>query len=362
MVKPFPLYHSLLASVVRHLSKRREKPVVAAVAKAFLPKKSLFFPDWQVAHGRWRVRPQQTRQTEHGPHDIQLLEEGLKTALTNHGFSGSMELSAVGPVVAMFHYVPPAGFKAAKLMSASTDMAREMGVSTIRILESVPNRQGALGLEIPHGSPGTVYLQDVIGKNPDPVANELSMGLGVDTQGNPVEESLVKMPHLLVAGASGSGKSMGLNAMILSLLRYSPQDLRFILIDPKMLELSGFNGIPHLLTPTITDMNRATAILTWLVSEMEERYRFMAQTGAKNLAGFNVWCTKNGVRRAKRRRIGLNWDAGTVVGAESTADTPLHHHPHIVVVIDELADLMMQHGRTIEPLICRLAQKVLRPA
>lgn len=254
-----------------------------------------------------------------------------------------------GPVITRYEIEPDVGVKGSAIVNLAKDLARAMSVTSIRVVETIPGKS-CMGLEVPNPHRQTIALLEVLGS---PAYNDsaslLTLGLGKDIAGRPVVADLAKMPHCLVAGTTGSGKSVGINQMILSLLyRAEPKDVRLVLIDPKMLELSVYEGIPHLLCPVVTDMKLAANVLNWCVGEMERRYRLLSVTGVRQLSSFN---TK--VREAKARGQPLP----NPLSLTPEAPEPLDELPYIVVVIDELADLMMVAGKKIEELIARLAQK-----
>ena len=261
-----------------------------------------------------------------------------------------------GPVITRFEIQPAAGVKSSKIVNLAKDLARSLAVMSVRVVEVIPGKS-VMGIEIPNINRKMVRLSEVLTA---PVyqeaASSLTLALGNDIAGNPVVANLAKMPHLLVAGTTGSGKSVGVNAMILSLLfKAGPEDVRLMLVDPKMLELSIYEGIPHLLTPVITDMKEAAGGLRWCVAEMERRYKLMSKMGVRNLDGFN-----DKVRAALKAGTPLYdplWDPeehGQTPGSPAPA---LEVLPYIVVVIDEFADMMMIVGKKVEELIARIAQK-----
>lgn len=258
-----------------------------------------------------------------------------------------------GPVITRFELNLAPGVKAARISNLSRDLARSLSTVAVRVVEVIPGKP-YVGLELPNKKRQTVYLREVLDNtkfrdNPSP----LTVVLGKDIAGDPVVADLAKMPHLLVAGTTGSGKSVGVNAMILSMLyKAQPEDVRFIMIDPKMLELSVYEGIPHLLTEVVTDMKDAANALRWSVNEMERRYKLMSALGVRNLAGYNE-------KIAEAARMGRPipdpyWKPGDSMDAQHPV---LEKLPYIVVLVDEFADLMMTVGKKVEELIARLAQK-----
>ena len=236
------------------------------------------------------------------------------------------------------------------------DLARSLAVISVRVVEVIPGKS-VVGIEIPNVDREIVKMSEVLKSTAyDNAQSPLSMALGHDISGEPVVEDLAKMPHLLVAGTTGSGKSVGLNAMILSILfKASPEDVRLIMVDPKMLELAVYEGIPHLLTPVVTDMKDAANALRWCVAEMERRYRLMAAMGVRNVGGFN-----RKVRDAQKANAPLLdplWQPDPLLDEEDQSAPELETLPFIVVIIDEFADMMMIVGKKVEELIARIAQK-----
>jgi len=254
-----------------------------------------------------------------------------------------------GPVITRYEIEPASGVKGSQIVNLAKDLARSLSLVSIRVVETVPGK-ACMGLELPNSVRQTVRLSEILGaKVYGDMGSPLTMALGKDISGQPIVADLAKMPHLLVAGTTGSGKSVAINAMILSLVyKSTPRDVRLIMVDPKMLELSTYEGIPHLLAPVVTDMKLASLALNWCVGEMEKRYKLMSALGVRNIGGLN-----NKIRDGEK--------AGQPVTNpfSITPESPerLAHMPYIVVVIDELADLMMVAGKKVEELIARLAQK-----
>lgn len=274
-----------------------------------------------------------------------LIEKKLK----DFGVQVTVVAAIPGPVITRYEIEPATGVKGVQIVNLAKDLARSLSLVSIRVVETIPGKN-LMALELPNAKRQTIRLSEVLGA---PVYQEapslLTMGLGKDIGGQPVVADLAKMPHCLVAGTTGSGKSVGINAMILSLLyKAEPKDVRLLLIDPKMLEMSVYEGIPHLLAPVVTDMKHAANGLNWCVAEMEKRYKLMSKLGVRNLAGFNAK-----IEEARAR--------GDIIGNPFSLTPeqpePLERLPYLVVVIDELADLMMVVGKKIEELIARLAQK-----
>lgn len=261
-----------------------------------------------------------------------------------------------GPVITRFELQPAPGVKASRITNLAKDLARSMAVMSVRVVEVIAGKS-VIGIEIPNEERQMVRLSEVLNSKPYiEASSKLTLGLGNDIAGNPVVANLAKMPHLLVAGTTGSGKSVGVNAMLLSLLyKATPDEVRLMLVDPKMLELSIYEGIPHLLAPVITDMKEAAGGLRWCVAEMERRYRIMAKMGVRNLAGFN-----DKLQEARDRGEPLLDPLWNPEEEGLPADSPapyLESLPYIVVCIDEFADMMMVVGKKVEELIARIAQK-----
>jgi len=273
----------------------------------------------------------------------------IEKKLLDFGVEVKVIAAYPGPVVTRYEIEPAIGVKGSQIINLIKDLARALSVISIRVVETIPGKS-CMGLEIPNPERQMVRLSEILGSQVyADMSSPLTLALGKDIAGNPIVADLARMPHLLVAGTTGSGKSVAINAMILSLLyKAPPAQCRLILVDPKMLELSVYEGIPHLLAPVVTDMRQAANALNWCVAEMERRYKMMSTVGVRNMAGFNLK-----VREAAKT------DAPLVNPLTSTPDSPepLHEMSLIVVVIDELADLMMVVGKKVEQLIARLAQK-----
>ncbi len=285
--------------------------------------------------------------------ELENVSRDVEQHLLDFGIQADVVAVHPGPVVTRFELQLAAGVKVSKLTALVKDLARSLSVISVRVVEVIPGKT-VVGLELPNQSREMVRLSDVLSAEVYQHAHSpLTLALGVDIAGHPMVVDLAKMPHLLVAGTTGSGKSVGINAMILSILfKATPEQVRLIMVDPKMLELSVYDGIPHLLTPVVTDMKEAASALRWCVEEMERRYRLMAALGVRNLAGYN---TKISEAQANGQPL-VNplWkpvDSMDVSAPELTA------LPYIVVVIDELADMMMVVGKKVEQLIARIAQK-----
>jgi len=303
---------------------------------------------------------------EPGPREQSYSDEALEAMsrlveLKLRDFGVEAEVVAVlpGPVITRFELRPAAGVKVSSISNLAKDLARALSAISVRVVEIIPGKS-VVGLEIPNEKREIVTLGEIIKSKPyDDVGSPLALALGKDIGGVPIVADLARMPHLLIAGTTGSGKSVGINAMVLSLLyKATPEHVRMIMIDPKMLELSVYEGIPHLLSPVVTDMKQAANALRWCVAEMERRYQLMAMLGVRNIGGFNRKVkdaaeSGNPIKDPIRMQKIAQGVPG--VAAEDVPDlTPL---PFIVVIIDELADLMMIVGKKVEELIARLAQK-----
>ncbi|CAM3017436.1 DNA translocase FtsK [Legionella steigerwaltii] len=285
--------------------------------------------------------------------ELENLSREVEQHLLDFGIQAGVVAVHPGPVVTRFELQLAAGVKVSKLTALAKDLARSLSVISVRVVEVIPGKT-VVGLELPNHSRETVRLSDVLLADVYQQAHSpITLALGVDIAGHPVVVDLAKMPHLLVAGTTGSGKSVGINAMILSILfKATPDQVRLIMVDPKMLELSVYDGIPHLLTPVVTDMKEAASALRWCVEEMERRYKLMAALGVRNLAGFNSKISE-GIANGQPI-VNPLWKP--VDSMDETAPE-LELLPHIVVVIDELADMMMVVGKKVEQLIARIAQK-----
>jgi len=273
----------------------------------------------------------------------------IEKKLSDFNVAANVVAAYPGPVITRYEIEPATGVKGSQIVNLSKDLARALSLVSIRVVETIPGKN-LMGLELPNARRQAVRLSEILASQVYATsASPITLALGKDIAGNPVVVDLAKMPHLLVAGTTGSGKSVGINAMLLSLLYKSdPTQVRLILIDPKMLEMSTYEGIPHLLSPVVTDMRQAGNALNWCVAEMERRYRLMSKLGVRNLSGYNHKI----VEAEKREQLIANPFSLT-----PDAPEPLGTLPQIVVVIDELADLMMVVGKKIEELIARLAQK-----
>ncbi|MFC7292321.1 DNA translocase FtsK [Hirschia litorea] len=297
------------------------------------------------------------RRTEFDEAHLLEMAERLQVVLGDFGVKGRIAEVRPGPVVTLFELEPAPGTKSSRVISLAEDIARSMSATAARVAV-VPGRN-AIGIELPNDNRETVYLRDLLAaKAFSRTRAALPLALGENIGGEPTIADLAKMPHLLIAGTTGSGKSVGINAMILSLLyKLTPEECRFIMIDPKMLELSIYEGIPHLLSPVVIDPHKAVAALKWTVREMESRYEVMSKMGVRNITGFNKKAKdarETGEVFTRPIQTGYNSDTGEPIYENEIIDmSPM---PHIVVVIDEMADLMIVAGKEIEALVQRLAQ------
>jgi len=318
------------------VAKERQKPLFMELPDSKLPQVDL-------------LDGPQGRQETVSPETLEMTSRLIEKKLKDFGVEVRVVLAQPGPVITRYEIEPATGVKGSQIVGLAKDLARSLSLVSIRVVETIPGKN-YMALELPNAKRQSIRLSEILGSQ---VYHEgksmLTMGLGKDITGSPIVADLAKMPHVLVAGTTGSGKSVGINAMILSLLyKAEARDVRLLMIDPKMLEMSVYEGIPHLLAPVVTDMRQAAHGLNWCVGEMERRYKLMSKLGVRNLAGYNH---KIDEAKAKEQFI-YNPFSLTPESPE-----PLERLPHIVVVIDELADLMMVVGKKIEELIARLAQK-----
>jgi len=297
--------------------------------------------------------PRNDQKSGFSPERLQEMSKLLVQKLADFGVKIEVTAVAPGPVITRFEIQPAPGVKASKISNLARDLARSMAMISVRVVEVIPGKS-VMGIEVPNEDRAVVSLSEVLSSEEyDRSKSPLTLALGHDIGGNPIITDLAKMPHLLVAGTTGSGKSVGVNAMLLSLLfKSTPDELRLILVDPKMLELSVYEGIPHLLTPVITDMKEAANGLRWSVAEMERRYMLMAAMGVRNLAGYN-----KKVRDAIEAGQPLTDPLWQIDKSFETTPPALEPLPYIVIVIDEFADMMMMVGKKVEELIARIAQK-----
>jgi len=332
------LIEPLLVDVPKseRVAKERQKPLFTDMPDSKLPQVDL-------------LDGPQGRQETVSSETLEMTSRMIEKKLKDFGVEVRVVLAQPGPVITRYEIEPATGVKGSQVVGLAKDLARSLSLISIRVVETIPGKN-YMALELPNAKRQSIRLSEILGSQTyNEAKSMLTMGLGKDIVGNPVVADLAKMPHVLVAGTTGSGKSVGLNAMILSLLyKAEARDVRLLMIDPKMLEMSVYEGIPHLLAPVVTDMRQAANGLNWCVGEMERRYKLMSKLGVRNLAGYN-----HKLDEAKARgEFIYNPFSLTPDGPE-----PLERLPHIVVVIDELADLMMVVGKKIEELIARLAQK-----
>jgi S-DNA-T family DNA segregation ATPase FtsK/SpoIIIE len=285
----------------------------------------------------------------------------LQKKLADFGVDGEVTAVRPGPVITMYEFKPAPGVKVRRIVLLADDLAMALRAVSVRILAPIPG-ESVVGIEIPNPRRETVYLREVIESEAYQSADaKLTLALGKDIGGTPFVTDLGRMPHLLVAGATGTGKSVAINAMILSILfKSTPRDVQFIMVDPKMLELTIYEDIPHLLVPVVTDPKKAAAALFWAMDEMDRRYRLMRDKGARSLDNYNRTIEKEAAMKpALELRESQPSEGSAEIGGSLDKDAPLVHErlPRIVIVVDELADLMMSVGRDIEEYITRLAQK-----
>ncbi|MBK6470131.1 MAG: DNA translocase FtsK 4TM domain-containing protein [Betaproteobacteria bacterium] len=321
----------------QRVAKERQKPLFAELVDTKLPQVDLL----DAVSGR-----QESTVT---PESIEMTSRLIEKKLRDFGVEVRVVAASPGPVITRYEIEPATGVKGSQVVGLARDLARSLSLVSIRVVEVIPGKN-YMALELPNARRQTIKLSEILGSDVyNDSASMLTMGLGKDIIGKPIVADLAKMPHCLVAGTTGSGKSVGINAMILSLLyKAEARDVRLILIDPKMLEMSVYEGIPHLLAPVVTDMKQAANALNWCVGEMERRYKLMSKLGVRNLAGYN-----KKIHEAHERGEKLP----NPFSLTPDEPEPLDRLPHVVVVIDELADLMMVVGKKIEELIARLAQK-----
>ncbi|MGA2550417.1 MAG: DNA translocase FtsK 4TM domain-containing protein [Burkholderiaceae bacterium] len=317
-------------------AKERQVPLFADIPESDLPPLSL-------------LAPPPARQETVSPETLEFTSRLIEKKLSDFGVSVQVVAAYPGPVITRYEIEPATGVKGSQIVNLAKDLARALSLVSIRVVETIPGKT-TMGLELPNPKRQAVRLSEILGSQVySDNASPVTLALGKDIAGHPVVADLARMPHLLVAGTTGSGKSVGINAMILSLLyKADPNEVRLILIDPKMLELSVYEGIPHLLAPVVTDMRQASHALNWTVAEMERRYKLMSRLGVRNLNGYN-----NKIAEAAAREEHI----GNPFSLTPDAPEPLEKLPMIVVVIDELADLMMVVGKRVEELIARIAQK-----
>jgi S-DNA-T family DNA segregation ATPase FtsK/SpoIIIE len=318
------------------VAKERQKPLFTELADTKLPQVDLL----DASPGR---------QESVTPETLEMTSRLIEKKLKDFGVEVRVVAASPGPVITRYEIEPATGVKGAQVVNLAKDLARSLSLVSIRVVETIPGKT-TMALELPNPKRQMIRLSEILGSQVyNDAASQLTMGLGKDIIGAPIVADLQKMPHCLVAGTTGAGKSVGINAMILSLLyKAEARDVRLILIDPKMLEMSVYEGIPHLLAPVVTDMKQAANALNWCVGEMERRYKLMSKMGVRNLSGYN-------------KKIADALERGEAIpnpfSLTPEQPEPLERLPFVVVVIDELADLMMVVGKKIEELIARLAQK-----
>ena len=329
-----PVLTDILPSA--RVAKERQKPLFAELSDTKLPQVDLL--DGVSA-----------RQESVNAESLEMTSRLIEKKLKDFGVEVRVVAASPGPVITRYEIEPATGVKGAQVVNLARDLARSLSLVSIRVVEVIQGKN-TMALELPNARRQMIKLSEILGSDVyNSSASLLTMGLGKDIVGLPVVADLAKMPHCLVAGTTGSGKSVGINAMILSLLyKAEARDVRLILIDPKMLEMSVYEGIPHLLAPVVTDMKQAANALNWCVGEMERRYKLMSKLGVRNLGGYNRKIAEAAERGEK---------LPNPFSLTPEAPEPLERLPHVVVVIDELADLMMVVGKKIEELIARLAQK-----
>ena len=318
------------------VAKERQKPLFQELTDTKLPQVDL-------------LDSAPSRQETVSPETLEMTSRLIEKKLRDFGVEVQVVAASPGPVITRYEIEPATGVKGSQVVNLAKDLARSLSLVSIRVVETIPGKT-TMALELPNAKRQVIKLTEILGSQVYADAGSLlTMGLGKDIVGQPVVADLAKMPHCLVAGTTGSGKSVGINAMILSLLyKAEARDVRLILIDPKMLEMSVYEGIPHLLCPVVTDVKQAANALNWCVGEMERRYKLMSKMGVRNVAGFNKKIEEAGARDKK---------IPNPFSLTPEEPEPLERLPFIVVVIDELADLMMVVGKKIEELIARLAQK-----
>ena len=318
------------------VNRARQKPMLAEISGSRLPSVDL-------------LDAALLRQESVEPETLEMTSRLIEKKLKDFGVDVRVVAAAPGPVITRYEIEPATGVKGSQVVNLARDLARALSLVSVRVVETIPGKN-FMALELPNAKRQSIRLSEILGSQVyDEAKSLLTIALGKDIGGNAVVADLARMPHCLVAGTTGSGKSVGINAMILSLLyKADARDVRLMLIDPKMLEMSVYEGIPHLLCPVVTDMHKAACGLNWCVAEMEKRYRLMSKLGVRNLAGYNV---KIDEARTRDERI------HNPLSLTPDQPEPLERLPYIVVVIDELADLMVVAGKKVEELIARLAQK-----
>ena len=294
---------------------------------------------------------EKTSQPQFSKQSLETMSRLVEKKLLDFDIEAQVVAIHPGPVITRFELEPGAGIKASQITNLANDLARSLSVISVRVVENIPGK-AVIGLEVPNETREVVRLREILSSQDyDEIASPLSLALGKGISGQPVIVDLAKMPHLLIAGTTGSGKSVCVNALIMSLIyKSTPEQVRMIMVDPKMIELAVYEGIPHLLAPVVTDMQQAANALRWCIFEMERRYRLMAALGVRNISGYN-----RKIKQAKEAGKPILDPIASVPEGESAE--ALETLPYIVIIIDELADMMMMIGKKVEQLIARLAQK-----
>jgi S-DNA-T family DNA segregation ATPase FtsK/SpoIIIE len=339
-------------ATARMIVQKRDSPATSAIRENAPPKRR--------TSGSYQLPPitlLDTPPLEHAQIDEAALERSarmLEQKLADFGVQGRVVEVQPGPVVTMYKYEPGSGVKVSQIVNLADDLSMALRAATVRIQAPVPG-EAVVGIEVPNRKREKVYLREILEAPEFSAAHsQLTIALGKDIAGHPVAADLASMPHLLIAGATGTGKSVSIHTMISSILfNATDDDVRFILIDPKMLELSSYDAIPHLLVPVVVDPDKAAAALLWATREMEKRYRMMRDLGVRNIDSYNRTVGEAG------ELIQLRPSVGSTISPETEDDAPIHHRrlPKIVIIIDELADLLLSEGKTVERDITRLAQK-----
>ena len=357
----------LVASVIKEKQEKRKpvriEPVVAQVEESQRVSKEKQIPLFHSTQKGEGVIPPLSLLDDPKPvtngysaSALEAMSRQLELKLQDFGIEIQVESVHPGPVITRFEILPAPGVKVNQITNLAKDLARSLSVVGVRVVEIIPGKS-VMGLEIPNEQRELVVLSEILrSKAFDNSASPLTLAIGKDISGNAVVADLAKMPHLLVAGTTGSGKSVAINAMLLSLLfKATPEDVRLILIDPKMLELNMYQGIPHLIAPVVTDMKDAANALRWCVAEMERRYKIMAALGVRNISGYNRKIRE--ARAAGKPLTDPLFDKKQLLTDPDATPDEIDPLPYIVVVVDEFADMIMVVGKKVEELIARLAQK-----
>jgi len=303
------------------------------------------------------LQPPPEKTYEHSEESLKAMSQMLESKLAEFDIEAHVEAVSPGPVVTLYELMLAPGTKASKVTNISTDLARALSTTSVRVVESIPGKS-VIGIEIPNEVRETVYLSEVLmSEEYDKSKSKLTVALGKDIGGRPVITNLEKMPHGLIAGTTGSGKSVSINTIILSLLfKAKPEDVRLIMVDPKVVELSVYSDIPHLLTPVVTDMKEAVNALRWCVMEMERRYKLMGALGVRNIAGYNKKVS-DAIKNGEPIKDPFFKPDPLYMGEGEQEAEDLQPIPYIVVIVDEFADMMATVGKKVEELIARLAAK-----